>query len=166
MAETPPAETPPAGFVVHREARWYYAAEAIAHIEARNCAKGCAHGDPGNPLEPGGSCPVLIAVLLEEPAPQITDDGAELSCSDFAPVPAPTPVPPQADALFEVPQRDPAAPRPQSLPESLPPEPCPCAAPGHHGRPCARTAAASGCSCGSAHPERCAVCAHACQAPD
>lgn len=73
-------------FVARREyppsGRWYYAGECVEHIEEHNCAKGCAVPRPEDlHLGPGGCCPVLARVFLEEPAEELVDDGAVVTCT-------------------------------------------------------------------------------------
>lgn len=67
-----------------RDARFPYAADAIAHLEARCCALGCTHaGSPADIAEhgPGGTCAVLAAIYTDTtPMPEITDDGESLTC--------------------------------------------------------------------------------------
>lgn len=70
-------------YTAHRDHRWEYAYETVQHIERRNCAMGCVHGDPGSEDEPGGSCEVLLDVILEQPTEELEDDGVNLTCKRF-----------------------------------------------------------------------------------
>jgi hypothetical protein len=77
-------------FIVGRESRLYYASDCIEHIEEHNCAKGCRLG-LANPeafadYGPGGSCDILARVMLEEPIPEIIDDGLILHCTARQPL--------------------------------------------------------------------------------
>lgn len=75
-----------AAFVPTREERWYYAADAMAHVEARNCALGCSVGlsTPEAFVEfgPGGTCHLLalVAVGTSDPIPELDDDGENVTC--------------------------------------------------------------------------------------
>lgn len=67
-----------------REARWHYADDTIQHIEEHNCIKGCQRPSIGSVTDewPGGDCPLLAKVLLEESIDDedMTDNGTVVRC--------------------------------------------------------------------------------------
>lgn len=75
-------------FTPGRSERFDHANDVIEHIEAHNCILGCrvpsrkAVEDYG----PGGDCPFLARVYLEEPMPEFNDDGNILFCTERIPL--------------------------------------------------------------------------------
>lgn len=72
-------------YTAHRDHRFEYAADAVHHIEANNCGvgPGCVHGST-DPDEPGGTCALLAAVFLEDPVPELDDDGTTITCRKYS----------------------------------------------------------------------------------
>jgi hypothetical protein len=60
-------------FIARRESRWEYVGECVEHIEEHNCVKGCVWA--------GDACEILVRVVLEQPVPEIEDDGSTLHCT-------------------------------------------------------------------------------------
>ena len=72
-------------YTAHRDHRFEYAGDAIRNVEQNSCGvgPGCVHGST-DPDEPGGACPILAQILIEEPAAEIVDDGTNLTCTNYS----------------------------------------------------------------------------------
>jgi hypothetical protein len=73
-------------YLPQRDSRFYYADDAIQHIEALNCQWGCRRGAKDtlewNALGPGGGCEILarVAVGDGEPIDELEYDGTRIVC--------------------------------------------------------------------------------------
>ena len=73
-----------------RDQRFDHSSDAIEHIEAVNCSKGCKVPEPADIVEygPGGNCLLLVTVSIGDgdPIPGLVDDGTTIRCTAREPL--------------------------------------------------------------------------------
>lgn len=74
-------------YVPRRDHRFDSVSEVIAFVEERQCSKGCTMPRWHDDLTPGGSCPIIMNLLLEKPHANLVDslDGPRCTAYRTAP---------------------------------------------------------------------------------